>query len=90
VGADSAYSNGENGEKNTVIVCLNQQTVFVPQQDPCAIEIDHKNRNCYNCGEFGHMAKHCRNSEIGGRGRRLEYRKNRNNKQRRMIKGGNG
>jgi len=33
-------------------------------------------RNCYNCGGFIHMARHCRNRGVGNRieeGRRLEY-----------------
>jgi len=51
------------------------------------MEIDRGNRNCYNYGYFGHLARNCKNSGIGGRigeGRRLEYR-NRSNRQRRMI-----
>jgi len=31
-----------------------------PRWDPYAIEVDH-GRNCYACGGFGHMARHCRN-----------------------------
>ena len=30
--------------------------------DPYAMKIDRK-RNCYACGDFGHMAHHCRNWE---------------------------
>jgi len=47
--------------------------------------VDCRNKNCYNCKRFGHLARNCRNRGIGGiigEGRRLEYR---NNKQRRMI-----
>ena len=49
-----------------------------------------QNRNCYNCRDFGHIAKNCRNREIGGRireDRRLEY--GGNNRQKRMIEEGN-
>ena len=45
-----------------------------PRQDLYAMEID-KGRNCYACGEFGHMAYHCRNRGRGRpmEGRRVEY-----------------
>jgi len=46
-----------------------------PRQDPYAMEIDH-GRNCYTCGGFGHMARHCRNWGQRGRivkNRRVEY-----------------
>ena len=35
-----------------------------PKQDPYAMEVD-RERNCYACRGFGHMAHHCRNQ--GGR-----------------------
>ena len=46
-----------------------------PRRDPYAMEVD-RGRNCYACGGFRHMARHCRNR---GRGklmerRRVEYR----------------
>jgi len=43
------------------------------------MDVDRKNRNCYNCGGFGHLAKNCRNRGIEdriGKGRRLEYGRN--------------
>ena len=45
-----------------------------PRRDPFAMEVD-KGRNCYACGEFGHMARHCRNRGRGRpmEGRRMEY-----------------
>jgi len=55
------------------------------------MEMDRSNRNCYSCGGFGHLARNYRNRRIEnriGEGRRLEYRGNENNGQRR-IKGGN-
>ena len=45
-----------------------------PRRDPFAMEID-RERNCYACGRFGHMACHCRNRGRGRPmdGRRVEY-----------------
>ena len=53
--------------------------------------MDKKNKNCYNCRSFGYLARNCRNKGTGDRikeKRRLEY-ENRNNRERRMIKGEN-
>jgi len=51
------------------------------------MDVDRRNKNCYNCREFGHLVRNCRNrgteNRIGEK-RRLEYRK------RRMIEKGNG
>ena len=46
------------------------------------MEMDRKNRNCYNYRRFGHLARNCRNKGIRGRigeGKRLKY--SRNNRQ---------
>ena len=45
-----------------------------PRKDPFAMEID-RGRNCFACGGFGHMARHCRNRGRGRPmdGRRVEY-----------------
>ena len=43
-----------------------------PRRDPFAIEVD-RGRNCYTCGGFRHMARHCRN--WGMRGRVVEHRR---------------
>jgi len=41
--------------------------------DPYAMEVD-RGRNCYTCGDFGHMAHHCRNrGRREMQGRRVEY-----------------
>ena len=51
------------------------------------MDIDRKNRNCYNCGEFGYLTRNCRNRRMEnriGKRKRLEFR------ERRMIEGGNG
>jgi len=47
-----------------------------PRRDPFAMDID-RGCNCYACGGFGHMARHCRNRGRGGKvaeNRRVEYR----------------
>jgi len=52
------------------------------------MEMNWEDRNCYNYGRFGHIVRHYRNQETGNRirkGRRLEYGKNRNNGQQRMV-----
>ena len=46
-----------------------------PRRDSFAMEVD-RGRNCYACGDFGHMARHCRNRGQRGRvgdNRRIEY-----------------
>ena len=53
-----------------------QNIGVLPRWDPYAMEVDQE-RNCYACGGFGHMARHCRNQGQRGRvaeGRRLEYK----------------
>jgi len=57
---------------NAVVVRGSGQSARVPlRQDPFVIEVD-RGRNCYTCGGFGHMARHCRNRERGMQGRRIE------------------
>ena len=61
---------------NAVVVRGQGQSMGTPpRRDPFAMEVDH-GRNCYACGEFGHMARHCRNWGQRGRvvdNRRVEY-----------------
>jgi len=61
---------------NAVVVRGQGQGMGIPpRQDPFAMEVDH-GRNCYACGGFGHMVRHCRNREMRGRvaeNRRVEY-----------------
>ena len=54
---------------------VGQNMGMPPRRDPYAMEID-CGRNCYACGGFGHMARHCRNRGQRGRvveNRRIEY-----------------
>ena len=52
----------EEVERTNVVVGRGQGqgAGILPRQDPFAMDID-RGRNCYACGEFGHMARHCRN-----------------------------
>ena len=60
---------------NAVVVRKQGQGMGAPRRDPYAMEVD-QGRNCYACGGFGHMARHCRNRGRGRaiEGRRVEYR----------------
>ena len=53
---------------------MEQNIGVPPRRDPFAMEVD-RGRNCYACGGFGHMARHCRNRGKGRPmdGRRVEY-----------------
>jgi len=44
---------------NAIIVYLQQQTEFVPRCDLYAIDVD-RERNYYNCRDFGHISRYCR------------------------------
>jgi len=50
---------------------VGQSVGIPPRRDPYAMEVDRR-RNCYACGGFEHMARHCRNR---GRGRLMEERR---------------
>jgi len=78
----------ERVKRMNTVMMYPQQREGVAQRNPYTMDID-KERNCYTCGEFGHMTWHCRNKGTGGRigqGRRLEY-ENESNGQRRMKEG---
>jgi len=71
----------EGVERTNVVVVrrsgagVGQNMGVPPRRDPYAMEID-RGRNCYACGGFGHMARHCRNQRQRGRvveNRRVEY-----------------
>ena len=61
-----------------VMIYLNQWARFA-FCNLYVIEMNQENRNYYNCGSFGYLARNCRSRRIGGRigeSRRLEYRGN--------------
>ena len=69
----------EGVERTNVVVVrgqgAEQDAGVPPRRDPFAMEVD-RGRNCYACGGFGHMARHCRNRDQRGRvaeNRRVEY-----------------
>ena len=58
---------------NVVVVRGSGQGAGVPpRRDSFAMEVD-RGRNCYACGEFGHMACHCRNRRRVMQEQRVEY-----------------
>ena len=63
------------GIERTNAVVVGQGAGVPPRWDPFAMDID-QGRNCYTCGGFRHMARHCRNRGQRGRvaeNRRVEY-----------------
>jgi len=47
-------------ERTNAVILYPQQREGIAQRNPYAMKVD-RGRNCYACGEFGHMARHCRN-----------------------------
>ena len=56
---------------NTMVVRGSGQEIGAPRRDPYVMKVD-KERNCYACRGFGHMAYHCRNR---GRGKAMEEKR---------------
>ena len=46
-----------------------------PRKDPYAMKVD-RERNCYACRGFGHMAYHCRKKGRIAEGKRVEFEGN--------------
>ena len=67
----------ERVKRIDMVMVYPQQRVEFTQCNPYAIDVDRReNRNCYNCGGFGYLARNCRNRRIDnriGERRRLEY-----------------
>jgi len=63
---------------NMVMARPQQQGAGFPQRNPYTMDIDRReNKNCYACGRFGHLARNCRNREMG-MNRRMEVDQNSN------------
>ena len=65
----------EGVERTNAIIVHPQQGTELVQCNPYAMNIN-RERNCYACGGFRHMAQHCWNrGQRSGviKGRRLEY-----------------
>ena len=65
----------EGIERTNAVVMRGQGVGVPPRWDSFAMDIDW-GRNCYACGGFGHMARHCRNRgqrESVAENRRVEY-----------------
>ena len=72
----------EEVKRTEAVMMRPQQRIVFAQRNPYAIDVDRR-KNCYNCREFGHMAKHCRNRKTRNKieeGRRLEYGGNKRQK----------
>jgi len=55
-----------------------QQRTGFPPRSPYTMDIDRReNMNCYTCGGFGHLARNCKNREMG-MNRRIEVDQNNN------------
>ena len=80
----------EGVERTDTVIIYPQQRVGGAQRSPYTMDVDRReNRNCYNCGGFGHLARNCRNKRTGNRigdGRRLGYG---GNERQERIEGGN-
>ena len=73
------------------MVCPNQRAKFA-LYNSYAMNLNRRNKNCYNCKDFRHLARNCSNRGTRNKireSRRLKYR-NRNNRQILIIKEGNG
>ena len=68
----------EEIERTNAVVVRGQGAGVPHRQDLYAMEVD-RERNCYACRGFGHMAHHCRNRgrERLMEGRRVEYSRGR-------------
>jgi len=75
----------EGVERMDAVMICSQQRVGGTQRSPYAMNVDRReNRNYYSCEGFGHLARNCRNKRTGnriGERRRLEYRRQRREKE---------
>jgi len=56
----------EGVERMSTAMATPQQRIGFFQRNPYAMDVDKReNRNCYVCGVFGYMVRHCRNRGMG-------------------------
>jgi len=69
----------EGVERTNAVRVNPQQRAGFSQRNPYAMNVDRrKNRNCYVCGGFGHLARNCRNKGMG-MNRRMKVEQDNNN-----------
>jgi len=68
----------EGVERTNIVIVYPTQRAGLVQCSLYAMDVDRK-KNCYSCGEFGHLAQNCKRQIMGQR-RMVEYENNRNNK----------
>jgi len=62
----------EEVERTNAIMANPQQRAGFPQRNSYAMDVNRReNRNYYLCGGFGHLARNCKNREMG-MNRRME------------------
>jgi len=58
----------EEVERTNAAMMTPQQRIGFSQRNSYAMDVNRReNRNCYTCGEFGHLARNCRNRGITNR-----------------------
>jgi len=68
----------EEVERTNAIMANPQQRAGFPQRNSYAMDVNRReNRNYYLCGGFGHLARNCKNREMG-MNRRIEVDQNNN------------
>ena len=60
---------------------MNKPPPVIDKRMPEPMEVDHflSQQRCYSCGNFSHLARHCRGQERVGSPSRMHYPENRRN-----------
>ena len=69
----------EGVERTNATIATPQPRTGFPQRNPYTMDMDRrKNRSCYTCGGFGHLARNCRNREMINRRMEIDQDSNSN------------